>query len=103
MVTDIVIVTEVSLRDGPQIEPVIPPTSDKVTFAGELINVGFKELEADAFVHLTKVPVQALANRTTELQNGQAKILYTMSQVAPKTILTLINEVADNDATKAHS
>jgi hydroxymethylglutaryl-CoA lyase len=56
---DKVVVTEVSLRDGLQIEPVIVATEDKVAFAHELVAAGFEELEVGAFVAPAKVPTMA--------------------------------------------
>jgi hydroxymethylglutaryl-CoA lyase len=59
MAPETVIVTEVSLRDGLQIEAVIPPTEDKVALARKLVGVGFEQLEVGAFVHPKKVPTMA--------------------------------------------
>lgn len=56
---DTVVVTEVSLRDGLQIEPVVVPTHEKVALANELIKAGFTELEVGAFVNAAKVPAMA--------------------------------------------
>lgn len=56
---DEVVVTEVSLRDGLQIEPVIVATEDKVAFAHELVAAGFNELEVGAFVAPARVPTMA--------------------------------------------
>lgn len=56
---DNVVITEVSLRDGLQIEPVIVATEDKVAFAHELVAAGFDELEVGAFVAPAKVPTMA--------------------------------------------
>ncbi|BCO49674.1 MULTISPECIES: hydroxymethylglutaryl-CoA lyase [Mycobacterium] len=56
---DTVVVTEVSLRDGLQIEPVIVPTDKKVAFAHRLVDAGFTQLEVGAFVNAAKVPAMA--------------------------------------------
>ncbi|HET6733384.1 hydroxymethylglutaryl-CoA lyase [Mycobacterium sp.] len=57
--SDTVIITEVSLRDGLQIEPVIVPTADKVALARQLVAAGFSQLEVGAFVNPVKVPTMA--------------------------------------------
>lgn len=57
--TDTAIITEVSLRDGLQIEPVIVPTERKVAFARQLVAAGFDQLEVGAFVSPAKVPTMA--------------------------------------------
>lgn len=59
MTAENVTITEVSLRDGLQIESVIPPTDEKVSFARQLIDCGFQQLEVGAFVHPGKVPTMA--------------------------------------------
>jgi hydroxymethylglutaryl-CoA lyase len=54
-----VLITEVLLRDGFQIEPVIVPTGDKIRLGRALIDAGFAALEVGAFVHPAKVPQMA--------------------------------------------
>lgn len=56
---DSAVVTEVCLRDGLQIEPVIVPTADKVRLGRGLIAAGFGDLEIGAFVHPGRVPTMA--------------------------------------------
>lgn len=54
-----VLITDVLLRDGLQIEPVTLPTSDKVHLAHGLLEAGLTSLEVGAFVHPGKVPQMA--------------------------------------------
>ncbi|WP_197322169.1 hydroxymethylglutaryl-CoA lyase [Saccharomonospora sp. NB11] len=54
-----VLVTEVSLRDGLQIEPVVVPTEDKIRFATLLMDAGFTSLEVGSFVNPAKVATMA--------------------------------------------
>jgi hydroxymethylglutaryl-CoA lyase len=54
-----VLITEVLLRDGFQIEPMIVPTADKIRLGRALIDAGFEALEVGAFVHPAKVPQMA--------------------------------------------
>lgn len=54
-----VLITEVSLRDGLQIEPVIVPTADKVRFGELAVAAGFQHLEVGSFVNPTKVATMA--------------------------------------------
>lgn len=56
---DKVIITEVSLRDGLQIEPTVVPTAQKAGFARQLVAAGFTQLEVGAFVNAAKVPTMA--------------------------------------------
>ncbi|MGP4019047.1 hydroxymethylglutaryl-CoA lyase [Saccharopolyspora sp. 5N708] len=50
-----VLITEVSLRDGLQIEPVIVPTADKLRFGKLLVDAGFQHLEIGSFVDPKRV------------------------------------------------
>jgi hydroxymethylglutaryl-CoA lyase len=54
-----VLITDVLLRDGLQIEPVIVPTEDKIQLGRGLIEAGLTSLEVGAFVHPEKVPQMA--------------------------------------------
>ncbi|MFE7168596.1 hydroxymethylglutaryl-CoA lyase [Streptomyces sp. NPDC057616] len=54
-----VLITDVLLRDGLQIEPVTVPTPDKIRLAYGLIDAGLTSLEVGAFVHPKKVPQMA--------------------------------------------
>ncbi|MGW1680957.1 hydroxymethylglutaryl-CoA lyase [Saccharopolyspora sp. NPDC002376] len=53
------LITEVSLRDGLQIEPVVVPTADKVRFGELLVDAGFQHLEIGSFVSPKRVPTMA--------------------------------------------
>ncbi len=54
-----VLLTDVLLRDGLQIEPAVLPTADKVRLAHGLIDAGLTSLEVGSFVHPAKVPQMA--------------------------------------------
>ncbi len=54
-----VLVTDVLLRDGLQIEPVVLPTPDKIRLGRGLIEAGLTSLEVGSFVHPGKVPQMA--------------------------------------------
>ena len=54
-----VLITEVSLRDGLQIEPVVVPTADKVRFGELAVAAGFRHLEVGSFVNPTRVATMA--------------------------------------------
>lgn len=54
-----VLITEVSLRDGLQIEPVVVPTEAKIRFGQRLVAAGFTSLEVGAFVNPARVPTMA--------------------------------------------
>ncbi len=70
-----VIITEVSLRDGLQIEPVIVSTSEKLVLAASLIEAGFAELEVGAFVNPAKVPTMADSGQVLQgLTNCPARL-----------------------------
>ncbi|MGV0837569.1 hydroxymethylglutaryl-CoA lyase [Mycolicibacterium thermoresistibile] len=56
---DTVLITEVALRDGLQIEPVTVPTAEKIAFGRMLVAAGFRHLEVGAFVSPAKVPAMA--------------------------------------------
>ncbi|MCI2416396.1 hydroxymethylglutaryl-CoA lyase [Saccharopolyspora sp. K220] len=53
------LITEVSLRDGLQIEPVIVPTADKLRFGKLLVDAGFQHLEIGSFVNPARVATMA--------------------------------------------
>lgn len=57
--TDEVLITEVALRDGLQIEPTIVATPDKIAFGRVLAHAGFRHLEVGAFVNAATVPAMA--------------------------------------------
>jgi hydroxymethylglutaryl-CoA lyase len=52
-------VTEVALRDGLQIEPVVVPTDRKLELARGFVQAGITQLEVGAFVHPRLVPTMA--------------------------------------------
>lgn len=54
-----VVLTEVVLRDGLQMEEVIVPTDEKLRIAEMLIGAGVRELEVGSFVHPERVPQMA--------------------------------------------
>ncbi len=54
-----VLITEVSLRDGLQIEPVVVPTEAKIRFATRLVEAGFSSLEVGSFVNPARVATMA--------------------------------------------
>jgi hydroxymethylglutaryl-CoA lyase len=54
--TDAVRITEVTLRDGLQIEATIVPTAAKIQFAKDLVSVGFTDLEVGSWVNPKAVP-----------------------------------------------
>ncbi len=60
-----VILTEVGLRDGIQIESRIIPTGMKLEFIDALVDAGLKKLQITAFVHPGKVPQMADAEKLT--------------------------------------
>jgi hydroxymethylglutaryl-CoA lyase len=75
---DEVFITEVSLRDGLQIEPAIVATDDKVAFARQLIEAGFAQLEVGAFVNPAKVPVMADTEEVLRALNDAPVALHTL-------------------------
>jgi hydroxymethylglutaryl-CoA lyase len=75
---DSVIVTEVSLRDGLQIEPVIVPTEHKVAFAHQLLAAGFEQLEIGAFVAPAKVPTMADSDEVMRQLRDRSAALHTL-------------------------
>lgn len=54
-----VTITEVSLRDGLQIEPVVVPTAVKIALGAAFISAGFTDLEVGSFVSPGLVPTMA--------------------------------------------
>jgi len=54
-----VTVTDVSLRDGLQIEPRLIPTATKLTLLTRLLDAGVRELEVGSFVNPRLVPTMA--------------------------------------------
>lgn len=75
---DTVIITEVSLRDGLQIEPVIVPTDHKVAFAHELLAAGFEQLEIGSFVNAVKVPTMADSDEVMRRLVGGPATLHAL-------------------------
>ncbi|PSK89679.1 hydroxymethylglutaryl-CoA lyase [Murinocardiopsis flavida] len=72
---DDVVITEVCLRDGLQIEPVVVPTEEKLRLCGDLVDAGFRHLEIGAFVHPGRVPTMA---DTAEVVAGSAGLPATL-------------------------
>jgi hydroxymethylglutaryl-CoA lyase len=68
-----VVITDVLLRDGFQIEPTIIPTADKIQLGRGLLDAGLTALEAGAFVHPEKVPQMA----------DTAEVVGTLRALAP--------------------
>ncbi|MEU6572640.1 hydroxymethylglutaryl-CoA lyase [Streptomyces sp. NPDC046805] len=76
---DRVTITEVVLRDGLQLEPVIVPTAEKIRLAHRLIDAGLTSLEVGAFVNPTRVPQMADTEEVlTALLPGSAAMLHTL-------------------------
>ncbi|MFJ4467181.1 hydroxymethylglutaryl-CoA lyase [Streptomyces sp. NPDC089424] len=76
---DQVLITEVLLRDGLQMEPVIVPTDDKLRLAYGFLKAGVTSLEIGSFVHPDKVPQMADTDRlATELCAGEAASLHAL-------------------------
>ncbi|MCI3242006.1 hydroxymethylglutaryl-CoA lyase [Streptomyces spinosisporus] len=74
-----VLITDVLLRDGLQIEPVTVPTSDKIRLASGLLEAGLTSLEVGAFVHPEKVPQMADTDPlVAALQPGTDAALHTL-------------------------
>lgn len=57
--SDKVNITDVSLRDGLQIEKIIVPTVDKIAFGRKLVAAGFSDLEVGSWVNPKAVPAMA--------------------------------------------
>jgi hydroxymethylglutaryl-CoA lyase len=57
--SDAIILTDVTLRDGLQIEDVIVPTADKIAFGKALVDAGFGQLEIGSWVNPKAVPTMA--------------------------------------------
>jgi hydroxymethylglutaryl-CoA lyase len=76
---DEVLVTDVALRDGLQIEPVIVSTAGKVAIARGLLAAGLRSLEVGAFVHPARVPQMADSDELlAQLLPGTAAELHTL-------------------------
>nr|WP_208618298.1 hydroxymethylglutaryl-CoA lyase [Streptomyces antibioticus] len=74
-----VLITEVLLRDGLQIEPVIVPTADKLRLAYGFLEAGLTSLEIGSFVHPAKVPQMADTDRlAAQLSAGESASLHTL-------------------------
>ncbi|MCG0284573.1 hydroxymethylglutaryl-CoA lyase [Streptomyces sp. PSAA01] len=74
-----VLITEVLLRDGLQVEPVIVSTKDKLRLAYGLLEAGLTSLEIGSFVHPEKVPQMADTDRlAAELCAGESASLHTL-------------------------
>ncbi|WP_199819990.1 MULTISPECIES: hydroxymethylglutaryl-CoA lyase [Streptomyces] len=74
-----VLITEVLLRDGLQIEPVIVPTADKLRLAYGFLEAGLTSLEIGSFVHPAKVPQMADTDRlAAQLSAGESVSLHTL-------------------------
>jgi hydroxymethylglutaryl-CoA lyase len=74
-----VLVTDVLLRDGLQIEPVTVSLPDKIRLARGLIEAGLTSLEIGAFVHPEKVPQMADTDPlVAALQPGTDAALHTL-------------------------
>ncbi|MEV6866875.1 hydroxymethylglutaryl-CoA lyase [Streptosporangium subroseum] len=76
---DRVLITEVLLRDGFQIEPMIVSTVDKIRLADGLVDAGLTSLEIGSFVHPEKVPQMADTDRLVRaLRPGEPVALHTL-------------------------
>jgi hydroxymethylglutaryl-CoA lyase len=77
---DQVLITEVLLRDGFQIEPTVVPTADKLRLARGLFDAGLTSLEVGSFVDPRKVPQMAdTAELLQELApSASAAALHTL-------------------------
>ena len=53
---DLLVVQEVSPRDGLQIEPTWVPTTKKIDLINQLSTVGFSRIEAGSFVSPKSIP-----------------------------------------------
>ncbi|WP_030169956.1 hydroxymethylglutaryl-CoA lyase [Streptomyces sp. NRRL S-813] len=74
-----VLITDVLLRDGLQIEPVTAPTADKIRLAHGLMEAGLTSLEVGAFVHPEKVPQMADTDALmAALRPSQGIALHTL-------------------------
>ncbi|SDJ31435.1 hydroxymethylglutaryl-CoA lyase [Nonomuraea maritima] len=77
--TDQVLITDVLLRDGFQIEPVVIPTADKLRLAYGLMDAGLTSLEVGSFVHPDKVPQMADTDTLVRrLRPGESVALHTL-------------------------
>lgn len=75
---DGVVITEVCLRDGLQIEPVVVPTEAKLRLGRELVGAGFRHLEIGAFVHPGRVPTMADTADVVAGLTGLPATLHTL-------------------------
>src|SRR2546423_4246782 len=78
MPTDEVMITEVLLRDGLQIELVLVTTPDKLRLGRGLIDAGFSQLEVGAFVRPDAVPQMADSAEVLSGLAGSAATLHTL-------------------------
>jgi hydroxymethylglutaryl-CoA lyase len=75
---DEVLITEVALRDGLQIEPAMVSTSDKIALGRQLALAGFRHLEVGAFVNAAKVPAMADTADVVAGLAGLDAAMYTL-------------------------
>lgn len=74
-----VLLTDVLLRDGLQIERAVLPTADKIRLARGLVDAGLTSLEVGSFVHPDRVPQMAdTAAVLTALRSTTAATLHTL-------------------------
>jgi hydroxymethylglutaryl-CoA lyase len=74
-----VLITDVLLRDGLQIEPVVLRTEDKLRLGHGLLDAGFTSLEVGSFVNPAKVPQMADSDEVLKaLQPGTGAMLHTL-------------------------
>jgi hydroxymethylglutaryl-CoA lyase len=73
-----VLITDVLLRDGLQIEPVTVPTRDKIRLARGLMDAGLTSLEVGSFVHPARVPQMADTDELLAALPGGAAALHTL-------------------------
>ena len=76
-----IIVHEVGMRDGLQMEEQVVPMEQKIKWIGNLIEAGVDIIQVGSFVHPVKVPqmadTDALFSRLTAQQNGSRKVLFS--------------------------
>ncbi|MEV5910573.1 hydroxymethylglutaryl-CoA lyase [Streptomyces chartreusis] len=76
---DQVLITDVLLRDGLQIEPATMPTVDKIRLAHGLLAAGLKSLEVGSFVNPAKVPQMADTDQVlTAVRPATEAALHTL-------------------------
>jgi hydroxymethylglutaryl-CoA lyase len=73
-----VLITEVLLRDGLQIEPAVLSTADKLRLGRGLIGAGLNSLEAGSFVSASAVPQLADTAEVLAGLRGQPASLHTL-------------------------